>query len=323
MGKRLRPTLLVCGVLHALALVLLAPEVRADETSPNVEELKKRGNQAMMELNYAQALEAYRAAIAIAPDDAVLYYNLGRALQAREEYPAALDALETFAKKAPPELRARVPKLEELVQDVRVRIGAIDLSCNVDAPQAVVTIGPRTTITGCAPAPKTIRFSLPQRRGALDVRFSDDRLQAQASRVDIVGGSPPVAVALALLPKASSGRLVVKATPSSASVSIDGLFKGNPPVEVPLAPGPHTVDVTADRHESAHVPVVIDVGATREVELPLEKSAPITTKWWFWAGVTVAAVGTGVLIWYLVEQPERDATTGTIDPGQVPATFRF
>lgn len=323
MGKRLRRRLLACGVFHTLAFVVLAPEVRADGTAPTVEELKKRGNQAMMELNYAQALEAYRAAIAIAPEDAVLYYNLGRALQAREEYPAALDALETFSKKAPPELRARVPKLEELVQDVRVRIATVDLSCNVDAPQAVVNIGPRASITGCGPSPRSIRISIPERRGSLEVRFADDRLQAQATRVDVVGGAPPVVVALTLLPKASSGRLRVKASPANASVSVDGLFKGNPPVEIPLAPGTHAVDVTADRHDAAHVPVVIDVGLTREIEVPLKPSAPITTKWWFWTGVTVAAVGTGVLIWYLVAQPESDAATGTIDPGQVPATFRF
>src|SRR5438045_1674555 len=56
----------------AIALMLsgLARPVMADESAAGrVEELKKRGNQAMMDLNYADALEAYKAAIAIAPDD--------------------------------------------------------------------------------------------------------------------------------------------------------------------------------------------------------------------------------------------------------------
>lgn len=331
MGARfLRPSPRTCGVALAAAL-LIAPAVsRADVpvpagtgAAPTVEDLKKRGNQAMMELNYAEALEAYRAAVAQAPDDAVLYYNLGRAHQAREEYPAALDALETFAKKATPELRARVPKLEELLADVRSRVATVELTCSVDAPNATIAIGPKTTVAGCGIAPKMVRVVVAEKRAAFDVRLTDETLQAQASRVNVVGGAAPSTVALVVLPKASSGRLLVKATPSNASISVDGVLKGTPPVEIPLPPGQHMVDVKAESHEPAHVPIVIDVGATRELSVPLERSAPMTSKWWFWTGVGVAAVGAGVLLWVLIAEPERSADVGTIPPGQAPASFRF
>ncbi|MBS2018350.1 MAG: PEGA domain-containing protein [Deltaproteobacteria bacterium] len=313
----------VAGLLVVASGLLFASPARADEPAGGVEDLKKRGNQAMMELNYAQALEAYRAALALAPDDAVLHYNLGRALQAREEYPAALDALETFAKKASPELRARVPKLDELIQDVRGRIATIELTCSADAPSATVRVGSRTTLTGCSPSKQIVRVAVPERRASLEVGFSDPRLQAQTARAEVVGGGPSVAVTLAVLPKASSGRLVVKATPVSAKVAVDGVFRGTPPVEIPLGPGAHTVDIEADRHDAARVPVLIDVGATRELDIRLQQSAPLTSKWWFWTGLSVLAVGTGVLVWYLVEQPEGSATPGSIDPGLVPAGVRF
>lgn len=312
-----------CSLALSGPLLLHVSPARGDEAGPGVEELKKRGNQAMLELNYAQALESYRAALALAPDDAVLHYNLGRALQAREEFPAALDSLESFAKRATPELRARVPKLDELMEDVRGRIATIELSCTTEAPSASVTVGARTRLTGCGASRQTVRVALPERRGTLEIRFEDARLQAQTSRVEVVGGGPSVTVSLAVLPKASSGRLVVKVSPASAKVAIDGSFRGTPPVEVPLAPGPHTVDIEADRHDAAHVPILVDVGATRELDIRLEPSAPLTSKWWFWTGLGVLAVGTGVLVWYLVEQPERSATPGSIQPGLVPASIRF
>ncbi len=311
-----------CALVASVALFVPASAL-ADDPASKVEELKKRGNQAMMELNYAEALDAYRSAIALAPDDAVLYYNLGRAYQAREEYPDALDALSTFSAKATQDLRARVPRLDELVDDVRTRVATVRITCSADAPNAVVQIGPKATVDGCTRTPKDVRVAVREKRGSIEVRLMDAQLQAEAARVELVGGGPAVAVTLTPVPKASSGRLVVKVAPVEANVSVDGIVRGNPPVEIPLPPGPHVVDVRADRHDDAHVPVVIDVGATRQLDLTLKRSAPITTKWWFWTGVTLAAAGTAVLIWYLVAQPESDAKAGTIDPGVVPVFYRF
>ena len=45
----------------------------------------------------------------------------------------------------------------------------------------------------------------------------------------------------------------------------------------------------------------------------------LTSKWWFWTGVGLFATGVGVTLWYLVAQPESDAGTGSISPGQVSA----
>ena len=89
MIRRLRAVTFASAL--ALALATLASSALAGD--PSAEELKSRGNQAMMELNYAEALSAYRVALAKNPSDVALHYNIGRAHQARGDYPAALDAL--------------------------------------------------------------------------------------------------------------------------------------------------------------------------------------------------------------------------------------
>jgi hypothetical protein len=303
-----------------LALSLVPSRARADEgASERVEELKKRGNQAMLDLNYGEALDAYAAALAIAPGDATLYYNLGRAHQAREDYPAALDALDNFGQKASPEVKARVPKLEQLVADVRSRVGTLTVRCSAEVADANVSVGEKTSMKGCSSTPKQVRISVPARRAVVEVRLAAESYQGQSVRVAVEGGGPPVSVSLMVLPNASSGTLLVRASPPDARISVDGVERGNPPLEVPLPAGAHTVDVRADRHDSAHVPVVVEAGRTKDVSLDLQRSAPITSKWWFWTGVGVVAVGIGVTVWYLVAQPEKDASSGTIPPGQVSA----
>ena len=304
-----------------LAMLTVASPAFADEASAQrVEDLKKRGNQAMMDLNYADALEAYSAAIALAPDDAALYYNLGRAHQAREDYPAALDALDLFGQKASPEVRARVPKLDQLVSDVRSRVGTVLVTCSADVSDATVSIGDKATLKGCSTAPKQVRISVPARTAVLEVRLSAERYQGQSARVAVTGGGAPVAVTLMVLAKASSGLLVVRASPADARISVDGTERGNPPLEVLLPAGPHTVDVRADRHDPKQIAVVVQAGVTKDLPLvELQRSAPITSKWWFWTGVGVVAVGIGITVWYLVAQPESSASSGTIPPGQVSA----
>ena len=302
-----------------LSIVLLAGAARADDaTAQRVEDLKHRGNQAMMDLNYAEALAAYQAAIALTPGDAVLYYNLGRAHQAREDYPAALDALDTFELRASPELRGRVPKLAELIADVRAKVATLAITCTANVADGTVMIGERSVLTGCTPSAKQVRISVPARRATVDVRLVADGYQAQNAHI-VVDGGTTTNVTLAVLARSTSGLLVVHALPAESRITVDGVDQGNPPLELPLAAGPHALDVRADHHEAKHFSVVIEAGRTKDIPVTLQRSAPITSKWWFWTGVGIVAVGVGVTIWYLVAQPESSASKGTIDPGQVSA----
>ena len=79
------------------------------------------------------------------------------------------------------------------------------------------------------------------------------------------------------------------------------------------------VDVNADSYESAHVPFVLEAGGKKELNLTLEKTPPITKRWWFWAGTGVVAAGVIAAAAILIIQPERESSKGTIDPGVIRA----
>lgn len=316
----MRPLAYILGSLVVLMMVLAASPAFADEaSSAKADELKKRGNQAMLDLNYTEALDAYTAAITLSPDDATLYYNLGRAHQAREDYPAAVDALDQFERKASPEVKARVPKLDVLVSDVRSRVGAVAVRCTADLPNATITIGDKATTKGCSTSPKVVRISVPSRQAVVEVRLTADTHQGQTVRVAVEGGAAPIAVLLTVLPTSTSGMLFVRATPLTARISVDGTERGNPPLELPIGAGSHVLDVRAEGHDDKHLQIVVEAGKRRDVPVDLQRTTPITSRWWFWTGVGIIAVGVGITVWYLIAQPESDASTGSIAPGQVSA----
>lgn len=285
----------------------------------SAEELKARGNDAMQKLDFPAALAAYQAALEKSPGDVTLLYNVGRAQEALGNKVAALDALLEFERKAPPEIKAKVPLLAALLAELRARVGELSVRCTVDLPKATVLVGDLAKLEGCGVTPAKVRVTLPAPRVEVDVHLVSDAYRAAIVRVPLEGNAPPVDVELAASAKVTTGVLYVKASPASAIVSVDGAPKGTPPVEIVLPAGAHVVDVSAERHESAHVPLVIDAGGRKDLDLTLEKKPSITSSWWFWtaAGVVVAGVATGVTV--LLVQPEKEPGKGTIPPGVISA----
>jgi hypothetical protein len=302
-----------------LALSLFAAGAHAEEPTPaqRVDELKRRGNQAMIDLRYADALEAYRAAIAITPDDAVLYYNLGRAEQAREAFPEALDALDEFSRRASPEVRGRVPKLDELIADVRERVAIVSVRCTEDLPRAVVIVGDRGRIEGCTTAPKQLRAGVPAKRASVEVRLESETHRADPVTVALVGGAPPANVSFTPLLKTTTGTLVVRAVPQGAIIAVDGTERGNPPIEMIVGAGAHTIEARAERHDPKKLSILVEAGAKKDVAITLDRVTPITQKWWFWTGVGVAAAAVTTVVVLVAVQPERDPSRGSISPGLV------
>jgi hypothetical protein len=302
-----------------ILLVALACARSAAAEGPTVEELKQRGNQAMQGLKYADAIAAYRAALAMNPSDVALHYNIGRAQQARGDYPAALDELLEFDRKAPPETKSKVPGLGQLIADVKGHVGELRVRCSVTVERAAILVGRTKMADGCTVEPRLIRISVDERVVKVDVKLESDAYQAPAVNVPVVGGAAPVDVTLAAEPRATTGVVRVVTSPSSAIVSVDGRERGNAPLEISLRGGPHTVDVEAEGHQKAHVPFVVEAGSRREVSVTLEKTTPVTKRWWFWTGVGIVAASVATTAVILVVQPERDATPGNIPPGIVRA----
>src|SRR5262245_9560721 len=111
----------------SLGVVTVAIDAHAATVEEQAETLKRKGDAALDAGNPADALENYEAAYKLVPDMRILY-NKGRALQSLGRYAEALGAIETFAKSAPTEIRSKVPKLAELLAELRNHVTQLSVS---------------------------------------------------------------------------------------------------------------------------------------------------------------------------------------------------
>jgi hypothetical protein len=297
----------------AAPIVTIALPVHAQTTgtTPSADALKKEGDDAMDDLRYADALAAYEKAYALTPTP-VLLYNQARALQALNRHPEALDMFEKFSVQAPPELKAKVPQLAELIADERARVSTATIVCNVAGARVLV----RERLVATTPLEGPLRVSAG--KGFVDVIA--EGYEPYRKELEFPGGDS-VRIEVELLPKDKAGVLVVRALPNS-HVFVDGKAAGNPPTETIVVAGPHHVRVSLDDYDDAETTTVVAVGMRKDVDLEQRKIAPITAKWWFWTGVG-AVVITGVVVTAAL-LTERRAHSGDTSPGQVGAPlFRF
>lgn len=174
-------------LLRAIVLlVLFVGTARADDASYAAAE-KKKGDVAMDERRYEDALSAYDRAY-MHSNDPVLQYNRGRALQFLARNPEALDAMEQFEKNASPELRAKVPGLPTLLADLRQRVATLDVRC--DVPNARILVSSMQVAT--TPVDKPLHVNAGQivveviAEGYRPYRREVDAQGGATTRVDVV-----------------------------------------------------------------------------------------------------------------------------------------
>jgi hypothetical protein len=309
----------VVAVLLLSWIVLFGVVARADEPASSdlarAAELKKQGDDLMVSLQYRDALDAYAKSYSINPDPAVLY-NRARAHQALAEYPEALDLLATFSQTAPADLKARVPFLKELIEDIRARVATLEVRADVPSARLFV----RDKLESTLPATQPIRV----RAGMAKIEVRADGYVPFVKEVELPGGKTTTLEAK-MLKDVPDGRAVLSITSSqsSAVVTVDGRPLGTAPVETVLAAGRHAVVVQSEGHEDSHIDVELASGQRRSMDVTLTPKRSILAKWWFWTGVGVV-VATGVVI-IIAANTTSEAPSGTIPPGQVrgPLTIDF
>jgi len=279
------------------------------EPGPAARAAKRReeGNEAMLAMRYADALVAYREALALTPDDPGLFYSIARAEQFLGAYPEALAALERFAAQAGPEAKAKVGSLDDLFAEIRPRVATLDLRCSEVGARVLL----RGRIVGTTPLAPT---RVPAGGATLQIEL--DGFFPETRDVVLPGGGA-LSLEVPMHRRSTSGQLGVTSDPIGALVTIDGheLGTASPRVEVALPAGPHQIAVRHEGYDDARVSLVLAPGATRDVSVPLEKSRSVLTRWWFWSAVGVAVAG-GVVLTYALTT-ERGADHGTFSPGQV------
>jgi hypothetical protein len=287
-----------------------APSTPHPNDDTNIEraaKLRLAGNEAMISLGYADALAAYEQALALTPNDATLLYNIARARQLLGDFPEALTALEQFEARATAEQRARAGKLDALYAQLRPRVATLTLECDVKGARVLV----RDHVLGVTPlGPTRLRAGTATMSIELDGYFTETR------EITLPGGGAST-VNVSLHRKSVSGMLTVKTEPLGATITIDGTPSGTatPKIELALAAGPHEVLAHREGYDDARVPLVLTPGGARELSIPMSKSVPITSRWWFWTGVGAVVLG-GVALGIALST-EKAPGHGTLAPGQV------
>jgi hypothetical protein len=258
----------------------------------------------MQRLEYQAALDAYERAYAIDKNPALLY-NRGRTLQALGRYPEALEQLEAFEREAPAELKARVPKLRELISEVKGRVSTLTLASNIKGARVLV----RRQLVGTTPL-SPIRLS----SGTATIEVVADGYHPFKQTVTLPGGGQS-SVHATLHSKTTTGVLEITSPIVGADVFVNGSRLGTAPAQTVLKAGEHRVLVRREGYEEAETTAVISAGRTTRLDMRLDQPPPITARWWFWTGVGVIVVGGVVLTAALLT--EREADRGDIPPGQV------
>ena len=295
----------------ALLAVTVAPAARADDAPESAEaaDLKKRGDAAMDALKYEQALDLYSRAYLLSKDPSVLY-NRGRVHQVRSEYPQALDDFQRFEHEASPALRAKVPRLAELLAEVRVHVSTLVIRCDHDGAQVTL----RGVPLGVTPLPPqkvnagdaTIEVAAP---GYPPFRVAQSLPGGEVATVDVRMGAAST----------SSAVIVVTAEgTAAASVFVDGTRVGQAPVEVSRPAGTHVVVVRRDGAEDVERSIVVAAGERRSLNMELHTGTPITSRWWFWTAIGVG-VAAGAATVFIVTRDKSPTGGDNFGPKQVSA----
>lgn len=157
------PLVSVVSLLVALSVACpargQAPDGRAAELKAQADALFDAGR-------FAEAYEGYGRAYGERADPTLLY-NQARALEAMGEYPEALEKLEAFAREAPPDVRSKVPALEQLEAELRARITTVRVRTNASGARLFVRGKDEGVIEGAA---REVRL----RGGSAAVRVTAD-----------------------------------------------------------------------------------------------------------------------------------------------------
>ena len=283
-----------------------APAAPADTTASRAAAMKKTGDRAMDAFRYADAYAAYSDVYALTLDP-VLLYNMGRALQALNRFPEALDRLEAFQVVAPPALRARVPRLDELITDLRGRVTTLKVTSSVEGARVLV----RSTVLSKLPLSTPLRLS----SGKAEIEVEAEGYFPFHRTVDLPGGGE-ITVEATLFSKATTGLLVINASAPGSMVYVDGQKAGLAPVELNVAGGSHRLKLTNLDFRTYETTTVVAAGSRKDVDVKLLPPL-LVTRWWFWGGVTLVGVAAGVIAY--AATTERAPGRGDIAPGQISA----
>jgi PEGA domain len=308
MLARVRWTLLVVLVAWSSSgAAQTKGKVKTDAPITEAAQLKADADAAFDAKHYQEALALYDRSLALAPL-ASIYYNRGRVFQYLGQYPRSLAELERFAGEATPELKAKVPAFDAILDDVRRHVATVRVQCSVSG--AHVLIG--SMDVGVTPLAEVRVSAGPHQR----VDVLADGYYPFRETLDLPGAET-TSVDVQLASRDHHGLLLVRSALVETSVSVDGVGIGLAPSETILDAGAHGVRVTHEGYSDAATRVFLRAGEQKEITLSPLRRPSVLAQWWFWTLVSAAVIGGAAAVTTYALTTERAASPGNFSPGAV------
>jgi hypothetical protein len=265
--------------------------------------------------NLEGAIVEFEASYAIEPLP-VVRFNLAQCLKGLFRYADAIEQYQRYladSQNVPADRRAAV---RATIDELRSLIAPITIAV---APEgAEVRIDGRTMGT----APLAAPLQLAAGRRVLEVVL--DGHVTVRDEIAVVARRPRT-IRVRLARQETAGTLRIRTAPRRALVRIDGLEVGAAPVERRVTAGGHVIEASANDFQLYRTSVQIRERQTLDLLATLEhEEAPsVTSRWWFWAGVSGVAAFATVLIIALWPDRRLDPIEGNVAPGIVTALSEF
>lgn len=291
-----RPLPLLALTLTLLAAPALARAQGAGATAPAaVDEPRRLFEEAMGFLNaqrFAEATPLLERSVALREHPAALaalaasYRGAGRYLRAI----ATLDRL--LAVSADPardaEVRGVRAECERSLARVTLRVSGEATEVLVDGARVASSDGAR--VIPLDPGAHTFEV----RRAGYESLREERRLE--------VGGAAEVALDASARPLPAT--LVVETPQGTTTIRVGGVLVGRGRFTGPIRAGRHGVQVVWDDGHTQERLVELAPGARTVITVTPDRPRPVTSRWWFWAGVSAVVAGAVVGAVVIALQPD-------------------
>jgi tetratricopeptide (TPR) repeat protein len=277
--------------------------------------------------DYQNARLKFERAYELSQDPRLLW-NMAAAEKQQRRYDKVLGLIEKYLSEGGDKLSEQDrADARALVDTVRALVAEVTLTVN--EPGAEVDVDGEKVGESPLPAPLIV----PQ--GARAFRVSKDGFVPFSSTQSVSGGAK-FALAITLKPEVHEGRLRVVAGLGEA-IRIDGKEVGKGQWQGTLSSGAHALTVTARGKQTYQTDVVVSDNQLRTERVVLHAEprpvAPVpvqeqegTNAWPWVAGGAAAAIGLGVLAYFLFkpaddQQQQQQHLSGTLPPGYTRLSF--
>jgi hypothetical protein len=279
-----------------------------DSLSGEAKDAYEAARTLLLHEDYAGALVKFERAYKLSYDFRLLW-NMGSCEVNLKHYVRVLRLVEQYLREGGPRVAAdqreaaegMLRKIRPLVSEVRLVVSEAGASVFVD-----------DELAGTTPLAEPLLLNLGDRR----IRVSKPGFKDQVIVQHLVGASDATATVV-LEPEVHQGRLTITSQ-ESALINVDGNAVGVGQWDGPVAPGSHSIRVTASGMRPYANDVLIRDGEMRTVDITLLRDSSGVSVWWWVGGSVVAAAALGGGAYFLFRPSSSSVsspTQGTISPG--------